>query len=93
MTFLLLEKAKVIDEHYIELKQVWDDCACCIKTVPETQLKANIFFKFVTDESCMAVPYDEIFSAGGSVMNNSEFLESVDGKSFRSSLHSVNSSS
>ena len=56
-------------------------------------MKANIFFKFVTDKSCMAVAYDEIISAGGSVMNDSEFESSNDAKSYRSSLHSVNASS
>jgi hypothetical protein len=54
-------------------------------------LKANIFFKFVTDRSCLPVPYDEIISAGGSVMNRSSFASSVvSGASFSSSLHSVN---
>lgn len=55
-------------------------------------MKANIFFKFVTDKSCMAVAYDEIISAGGSVMNDSEFESSNDVKSYRSSLHSLNAS-
>lgn len=40
----------------------------------------------------MAVPLDEIISAGGSVMNDSDFQSSEDCKSYRSSLHSVNAS-
>ena len=48
----LYEKAQQISDHYIEVKKEWDSfcCLCCFFN--ETQLKANIFFKFVTDESC-----------------------------------------
>ena len=84
---VLRRKAMVIREHYESIKEEWDRCCC--GTVAETQLKANIFFNFVTDKSCMPVPYDEIMSAGGSVMNRSSFQSSMDVRSFRSSLHSV----
>ena len=85
----LRSKALVIIQHYKKIKEEWDSYCCCGKT-NETQLKANIFFKFVTDRSCLPVPYDEIISAGGSVMNRSSFKSSVAGLSFSSSLRSVN---
>ena len=78
----------MIDDHYAKIKSEWD--ACCAFQLNETQLKANIFFKFVTDKSCMLNPYDEILSAGGSVMNRESFVEEQRMQSFASSLHSVN---
>jgi hypothetical protein len=94
-------KAMQIVNHYVKIKEDWDhvclsrSCCCCSDffRAQETQLRENIFFKFVSMETCQPEPFDLIRSVQGSVMNRSDFEEDFDVRSFKSRPSSVRSSS